>query len=245
MIIKPTYLFIAAGLLSPLHAAVVSINFGSNQQNGNLAPTTVAGAYSAANWNNVSGNGATLIDSTGVNTSVTFSSGSFPGSWGNGNLAGNNGGEQLYKGYLDIAGDLATFQIGGLVATEIYQIYVYSNGENNFVGVPQTRTGTFTLGGLSTGITDGHPNNVESTFDGSYNLVPAGSTAEGNYTIFTVTGATSYTLTAQGTYAEPGLGADSLFRSPLNGIQIVSVPEPTVGLLGGLAAMMMLRVRRR
>ena len=243
--IKPTYLFIAAGLLSPLQAAVVSINFGSNQTNGSLAPATAAGAYSAANWNNVSADGATLVDSTGASTSVTVNGASgFPGSWGNGKITANTGGEQLYKGYLDIQGTATSLVIGGLSATTIYQIYVYSNGENNSNGLAQSRTGTFTLGGVSTGITDGRTGEVESTFNGSYNLVPAGTTAEGNYTIFTVTGATSYTLTAQGTFAEPGRG-DPYLRSPINGIQIVSVPEPTLGLLGGLAALVMLRVRRR
>lgn len=251
MIKKPLLLFLAVGMIASANAAVVSINFvgaarGTTESRSLLAGDT-AGAYSAVNWNNVSSSGAALLDSAGGSSSITVTtSGGLPGGWGSDIITGTSGGEKLYKGYLDIAGSLTTLTLSGLVASETYQVYVYSNGENNNSGTAQTRTGTFTLGGVTTSITDGRADNVENTFDGTYNLVPAGSSAQGNYTVFTITGSTSYNLTAQGTFAEAGRGGDDTFRAPLNGIQIVSIPEASTSLLGCCAgALMLLRRKRR
>jgi len=236
MLRKSILLCLVAGLAPVAGAATVSINFvGRGGANGTLFPDEVAGVVPAANWNNVRpdnefginyASGA-LVDETGATTTTTVA-------WTNigpyfintGTGTPNN---VMFNGYLDNFAEVRTLTISGLSAGQVYQVYLYSDGDNG----TNSRTGFFTMGGVTTGITDG-PGNFDGTFVG----VAPGTTGVGNYTVFTLTGATSYDLTFHGTTA------DDLPRAALNGMQIVPVPEPAAALLG-LAGLLPLLRRRR
>ncbi|MBK1883144.1 hypothetical protein JIN85_12000 [Luteolibacter pohnpeiensis] len=224
------------GLAASAHASTISINFvGYGGADGTLFSDEAAGVVSAANWNNVrpdvesdiNYSSGFLMDSAGSATSVTISWLSIgPYYISTGTATGDN---VMYNGYLDNFGDSRTVTISGLSPTETYNIYLYSDGDNG----TNSRTGTFTMGGVTTSITD-DPGN----FDGSFVEVSAGATGVGNYTVFTLTGSSSYDLTFHGNTS------DDLPRAALNGIQIVSVPEPSLTLLGLLGLVPLLRRRR-
>lgn len=64
-----------------------------------------------------------------------------------------------------------------------------------------------------------------------------GNNSEGNYVVFTGITGTSFTLNAGGT-------AGTALRAPINGFQIIQVPEPTSALLVALGSLALLRRRR-
>ncbi|MDB6078986.1 MAG: hypothetical protein JWO82_2733 [Akkermansiaceae bacterium] len=217
-------------------AALVSINFTGNAgANGSLSASDVAGALPAANWNNAT-SGSALVDSTGAASALTVTYNI--GGWSNQFVGATTANERLMKGYLDINQNTATLTLNNLSASQTYQIYLYSDGENTSAAVPAVRTGTFTIGGVATGITD----LAGAQFSGAFTPVTAGTTGAGNYTVFTVTGSTSYTISAQGTAAD---AIDNVFRAPINGLQVVSVPEAGTASLLGACGLLALTRRRR
>lgn len=217
-------------------AAVVSINFTGNAgANGSLSASDVAGALPVSNWNNATSGGA-LVDSTGAASTITVTYS--VGGWSNQYVGTATANERLMKGYLDISGTTSTITLNNLSAAQTYQIYLYSDGENTSSGTPAARTGTFTINGIATGISDV----AGAQFAGTFTPVTAGTTGAGNYTIVTVTGSTSYAISAQGTVAD---AIDNVYRAPLNGLQVVSVPEAgTASLLGACGLLALVRRRR-
>ncbi|GAA5481449.1 hypothetical protein [Haloferula sargassicola] len=222
---------ILACLAPAAQAVVVSANIvGGAGANGTLGSVEVAGVVAVANWNNIpnTGNDITvndLNDSTGAPTTIDISWTSI-GAWSINTGAG--GDFALYNGYLDNFDQTRTVTFSGLDAGTTYEIYVYADGDNG----TNTRRGHYTMGGTTTTIIDGPGN-----FAGTFVEVPAGGDAEGNYTVFTVSGSTSYDLTFNGD------NTDDLPRAAINGFQIVSVPEPGVAMLG-LLGLIPLRRRR-
>lgn len=222
----------------------IAINFGADEPaltgGGTLSATDVAGAAPQANWNNVSGNFGTasdLVDSSGAATSVTITWTS-PNTWsstgrGEENNGLTGGDRALMTGYIDTGADsanTASVTVSGLPAgfTSLgYNVIVYSLG-----GVAG-RGGGFTIDGTTLiGTSPSSPTAL--TQDAGVDM-----TDEGTYLVFSGLTGSSFTLTA-----DASLGN---FRAPINGIQIVSVPEPsTVALLvlGGIGVVTTLRRRR-
>lgn len=209
------FTFVLGSLVLSSEAATVSVNFPGNAgANGTLAATDVTGAATAVNWNNSTASGMALVDSTGAASAIklTYS----VGGWSNQFVTGTTPGHRLMKGYLDIGQAASTVKIDNLDPSTTYKIYLYSDGENSAAGAPVSRTGTFTVNGTATGITD----TAGEQFEGTFTQVYPGTTGEGNYTVVTVTGSSSYTISAQGTAAD---ATDNVYRAPLNALQIVSV----------------------
>lgn len=239
---KALILAALSGLASQAGASVISINFtGAGGEDGTLASTDAAGFVSATNWNNIAENGpfnsntgTSLVDDSGSATSAMISwgngtDGTGIGSWAIGSLTPDTPDHRMFRGYLDNYEGLRTITLSGLDAGTIYNIYVYSDGDND----SNVRRGFFTMSGTTTELIDAAGN-----YSGSYEAVPSGTADSGNYTVFTVSGATSYDLMFQGTLA------DDIPRAPLNGLQIVSVPEPSSIVFGTLTMLTFLRRKR-
>jgi hypothetical protein len=227
----------------------IAIKFGANEP---VAPSTplpvngAAGVLNTATWNNTSGATGTannlLADVAGTPTPTAASANwTSAGTWAstgrgeenNTAPAGNN--RNLMAGYLD-TGNTSTTSVtltGLPIVAPAFDVYVYIQGGVN------GRGGNYTIGAL----TDRH--DVTAAFNGTFledtNL--AGTTAGSNYIVFhALPAATGFTLTAQA--VDTGNG-DTTLRAPINGIEIVAVPEPAMIGLAGLAGTMALRRRRR
>ncbi|GAA5481447.1 hypothetical protein [Haloferula sargassicola] len=202
----------------PAMAETVSVNFvGNAGAGGSVAAGDTAGVAPAAHWNDVTTSGSALVDDSGAASpiTVTFS----VGGWANPENGGDSPDARLMKGYLDIGGPGATtVTLNGLDPAKTYRVYLYSDGQNASFGEPVSRTGTFVLGGITTGITD----TAGEQFEGAYQRVYPGTTGEGNYTDVNLTGSASYSISIRGSAAD---GLDNLFRAPLNALQIVAVAE--------------------
>lgn len=197
-------------------ANTVSVNFPGNAgANGTLAAADVAGVVPVANWNNSTASGMALVDSSGQASPVRVNY--TVGGWSNQFVTATSANHRLMKGYLDIGQATATIQLTNLDPAQTYKIYIYSDGENSASGVPVSRTGGFTINGTVTGITD----TAGEHFEGTFKEVYPGTTGEGNHTVVTVTGSSSYTISAAGSAAD---ATDNVYRAPVNALQIVSVP---------------------
>ncbi|MBB5350233.1 hypothetical protein HNR46_000457 [Haloferula luteola] len=221
------------GLTPVAHAVTVSANIvGYAGASGTLDSSDLAGLVPASNWNQIEHTGndisvSNLVDSTGAPTALSVSWVSI-GPWYMD--IGTSNDQRLFNGYLDNFDEPRTITFSGFEAGTTYQIYLYIDGDNG----THTRHGEYTLGGVTTTVVDAPGN-----FSGSYEVVAAGTTGEGNATVFTVSGATSYDLVFHGDLA------DDLPRAPLNAFQIVSVPEPSGGVLALLSFAGFLHRRRK
>jgi hypothetical protein len=209
-------------------AQSIGINFtGGNNAGAPTAmlATDVAGAvYRQADWNNANGTGGTLnglLNQAGVATSAS-ATWHADGTWGSG--AGTaNGDFKLYNGYLDATGTSnTTVTVSGLNAAGFvgaYDVYVYFMGDNVGAG----RSGNYTINGLTQFAVD------NTGFKGTYVQATGGDGDNGNYLLFEGLTGDSFSLSAMPVN----------FRSPVNGIQIVSeaTPEPASLALLGVAAL--------
>jgi hypothetical protein len=225
----------------------VSINFtdpgtfGGPNPGANLASTELAGVTPLANWNNVSGvNGSTsnLMTSAGTsfaNLSVTIANS--PNTWSSpaNQLPATSDGKMI-QGYIDTsATSITSVTVSGLLSagfTGTYNVVAYGVGDNN-----GGRSGDYTIGTQSFRMVD------DQQFNGTYrqSMAPGGSGPgqSGNYVLFTAISGDSFLLTAQATQDLGG------FRAPINGIQIIAIPEPAHILLGGAAVIAVLTSWRR
>ena len=214
--------FAALSLLllgSAVTAQTVSVDFvGGNGATtpSPMGPTEVAGAVPVANWNNAVGANApggtpmALVDSTGAASSLTVDWEGSPTTWSSAipDAPGNN---RMMVGYLDQGGNnpgpftTTTVTVAGLNAATSYGVYVYASGD-----VPG-RVGKYTLGAQTYYLTN------SSTFDGStftqVTSTNVNAPGAGNYMLFTVSGQTSFTMSA----------TPINFRSPVNAIQVVNL----------------------
>jgi hypothetical protein len=214
--IATSFCFIGSLLLSPhLSAEIVSINFPGNAgAAGTLTADDEAGVNPVMNWNNVTTSGQNLINSAGEGSAIRVVY--TVRGWSNSLLEAEDAESRLMKGYLDIGGtNTTTITLQNLDPARSYRIYLYSDGENSNVDEPLSRTGTFELSDVSTGVTD----TAGEQFRGTFHRVYPGTTGEGNFTDFTVSGSASYEILAKGTAAD----IDNVYRAPLNAIQIVEV----------------------
>jgi hypothetical protein len=238
---------VLAGLAGSAHAAVVgtslSVNFvgGSNSFPGqSLLSTDVAGVVPSANWNNLtgaSGSQANLnadINGVAVNSgaSVTWAS---SGTWstddeGNTSQFVNGADEKLMSGYIDVFENApATISFSGL-PNGLADVIVYS-----LTAVDGRDSGNISINGV----------NKKSTSIISTVFVPGGGPGgddnvggvPGNYNLF------PNVLVTDGTINISMNG--QTFRTAINGIQIVAVPEPTAIGFIGLAGAALLGRRRK
>ena len=208
------------------------VGYWSSMPGTPMASTEVAGAVPEANWNNAYGNSgsvSSLVDSTGAATQASVD-------WKSTNMwslpiqdaPGNN---RMMKGYQDNSNTRPTvIHVSNIPASYgSYDVYVYfdggngskaraanyrivtqGSGGNTFSGCPQgaMHSGTI-ISGLDAANTD---------FSGAFTLAAGGSA--GNYVVFPNCHGTSFTL-----LPVHGASADGAYRAPVNGIQIISVPE--------------------
>lgn len=195
-------------------SGLVSANFagGGSATPTPMAPTEVAGVAQAANWNNLFGATAggmppALNDSAGGVTSARVDWEGSPNT-GATSIADTPGNNRLMKGYLDTnANSVTRVTLLGLNPADVYQIYVYANREVDGI----TRAGQYTIGNQSYYLLE------NSLFNGSFTQAVSTDPAHpdfGNYVVFTVSGQSSYLVTATPDPIVNGL------RAPINGIQI-------------------------
>lgn len=221
----------------------IAIKFGADQpdgppddpSDGNTSQVNgPAGVLNTATWNNFTGPNQAVpqllnADVAGVVTptpaTVTWSSNGVWSSTGRGEEnnnapAGDN--RDLMAGYLDTGGvgqpgiSLTVAGIPSVPGLPLYDVYVYVQGGVN------GRGGNYAIGGTTM------EHNVTAAFDGTFlqDALDPGTTAGSNYLVFRGLSGPTFTLTATPTVGAPA-------RAPINGIEIVAVPEPsTVALLG-------------
>lgn len=236
---------VLAGNVVSLGQSSIGINFGAdeypaNPGAGTLAASDIAGVVPQGNWNNLAGavgaaSGLWGDDGVATTASVSWSS---PNTWSstgrgeeNNLLTGPN--RTLLIGYLDTGDNSATaasVTVSGLPAAFAsggYNVIVYALG-----GVGG-RGGGYTIGGTTLiGTAPFNPTDLEQ--DAGVDM-----TDVGNYLVFSGLTGDSFTLVADATLGN--------FRAPINGIQIVAVPEPgAIALLAvsGCGLLALIRLRR-
>jgi hypothetical protein len=221
-------------------AQTLGIDFTANQNTdqGN-AVTGTAGVVAQANWNNVNAGGA----ATGSSSSLLYSDGSAASgvsvSWSapdtySANYALNNGNETLLSNFLDSTPATgSTVSITGL-SGGTYDLYIYIAGDQ---GSPAIRGGTYDINGTAFTL---YNNGTADSANGDFSLASGDGVTAGNYFETTITG-TSLTVTTTATH-----GTDSFLRAPIDGLQLVAVPEPSTWamMLGGVGMLGIFRRRR-
>jgi MYXO-CTERM domain-containing protein len=223
-----------------LNAAILSINFGTDRADATLLPTDSTGVVPAANWNNEAGavgGPAAVVDSNGAATTATVQWSSQLGTWATSGLGEENNGfagadRTMMMGYLDTDARATTVTVVGLgpeFTGPGYDVYVYALG-----GVASGRGGDYTITGQTLiGDSDSFPSTFNQDLGVDHNDV-------GNYLVFRGLSDPDFTLSAVGTTPVGGT-----VRAPINGIQIVSIPEPATIGVWGLAALVLGLVTRR
>jgi MYXO-CTERM domain-containing protein len=251
------------------HGANINIDFdstGNNTHTGLAAAPDTAGA--GAFWNplsNVSGTASALAldDSNGVTTGVGFSLTGISGS-----IAAATGEQERSSAHLNLMRDYLRIDSGsstaivsvtglftGLTAGATYDLYFYGQGEN--FGAGTVSGGTATQGQNSLFTVNG--NSAQTGWDGT--VGGDGALAEGvEYVKFTVVAdgageieflwsnvvqGTGGNVTTDSAPSTAVSGTQASRYAALNGIQLVSVPEPSTALLGALGLCGLLGRRRR
>lgn len=249
--------FLAAYLCGVASATTISINFtDAGSVDSTMLSTDIAGVAGTHtrvdNWNNVpGGNGTTpgLIYSDGSASGASVQVSGSIGNWRITPLAPTGGDDRMWKGYTDFDGNTGTISITGLSLSGTYDVYVYFDGDNG----SNWRVATYTLGsssfsaedsentnwgaGQNTGKVYQHP--VAGT-GGNQTWPVSPNNNEGNYIVFTGVSGSSFDLLVQGTGGSTGTR-----RAPVNGIQIVQIPEPSATVLAAVSGLFAFRRRRR
>ncbi|HEX2746688.1 MAG TPA: hypothetical protein VHM91_01720 [Verrucomicrobiales bacterium] len=217
------------------------------------------------NWNNAPGNSTSgsmpgLVNSAGSATVAGVSWTSDLGGWSLADTASGanaTANRTMMKGYLDAA-TAGSVTVSGLTGGDFgnpYTVIVYFDGDNG----GSWRVGSYTLGSTTLSGEDSEGVNFNAgglaggneNPDGLFQIPVAGGTGnavwpvaggnnnEGNYVVFTGVTGSSFTINMTSTaFAD-------IARAPINGFQIIAVPEPSVSLLGAFAfAGVCLRRRR-
>jgi len=230
------------GLSAAARADSTGINFVGGQSfftipAGPVTGTAGAPGLTQADWNNLdgtTGSASNLLNASGLPTGISISWNSTD-TWQalTGSVGPATQDAQLMNGYLDNTSQIA---VSG-IPYGTYAVVVYFNNDSP----TQDRVSQFTIGSTSVFAQD------NASFNGTFVQVPGTSntdqgvnTPAGNYVVFYGLSGSSFTLDA--------LPGSSLMteRSSINGIQIVSTPEPQSALilltgLVGLAALGLFR----
>jgi len=252
----------AVSLCGAAHAQSIGIDwFGGNGTGDQtmMLPTDIAGVVSQGNWNSFLGVSGTqpLNLSTGAASGASITWGMSPNDWDTNINETTSANHKMMLGYLDTNDtSITTLTVSGLPASVTglgYNVIVYYDGDNGTshragryevnnvsqwgrdAGV--NFSGTFTEGQTTVDPTIASGGVIDSVPAAVLNAVPAG-----NYMTFRGLTAPSFTLNVQASVSASGTN-----RAPLNGIQIVPIPEPSsVALLalGALASLAFLARRR-
>ena len=220
------------------NGSTISVNIGANNAFNVIASTDTAGVVAVTNWNNKYtnvGGSLQLTDDSGTLLATTVSvssqySGSIAGEFATPN-------ETLMGSGTDSSGGNMTATVTG-ITYDLYDVYVYfgSRGATD-------RFGNYTITPSGTGASAeqsllgydiGTFTNVGGFIleDGS-----GGGSGIGNYMVFKNVSGANLLITADPQNV-------STPRAPLNGFQIVAVPEPSSLALIGLSGLLLLRRRR-
>ncbi|HEV2692542.1 MAG TPA: hypothetical protein VG347_06560 [Verrucomicrobiae bacterium] len=259
---------ICAALISmPLCNQVNAQSFGVKFL-GNTSDnvTGTAGVVAISGWNNI-GNGfssGSILANDGLTAANLTMSGAFPGDGGWHSGATSDGGNgSLMNGYLDLGANIgshqATSTISGLTGSS-YSIYMYIFGDASHPGnsgdwlanysingttyyAAQLGNGTTTYNTTATTVGGSFSGFVQgNTYGANFNTASALPSDFGNYIriddVTPVDGAITIT----------GEADAQSWRSPLNGFEIVAVPEPSTWAfctIGGLALLNSVRRRNK
>lgn len=228
-------------------------------------PGNNIGSTAVTNWNNLSGN-------NGSTSSLTYDDGTAASgvniTWASDNtyvLPNTSGGSNttasttMMKGYLDNENENAiTVSVSNLPTLAVgqsYAVVLFSDGNNE----TEWRRGNYSIStggsvvmedGENVDFNSGSNNNANGLFqlpvaggEGNQNWWFSPNNSEANTIIFEGITSTSFTLTA--TPTESGTGEGELLRAPINGVQIVAIPEPaTLAITVGIFAFGALRRNR-
>ena len=232
-------------IAAPSHAAPIGVNFVGG--GGTLAPSDVAGHpdVEQSNWNNLTGSTGTSVAITdedgndnGGTLTITYSA---PSVFQTG-IGTATADQRLMNGYLDSRpanGNPATVTVTG-VPFDVYQIYFYSDGDNTSdrqnglilnEGTPSEQTVLLTDSG------DGDVD-FAGDYEGNSGQIATTSTPP---TLETFTGRFDNVTGSSFTLETTGAGN----RGPLQGFQIVVIPEPASLALLGLGGLCLLTRRKR
>lgn len=267
MSLPPLIILAAFVVFIPAQAAVVNIDFSelaspADRFSGLAAAPDEAG--SAASWNNVVGAVGTLavnnlVSSTGITTDWDISISGFLNSKKSASEqevmdTGTGGGPytRLMKDYLQLDSGAnttvvtASGLISGLTGGGIYDLYFYGQG-SDMIGTDASSSGEnslFTVNSVSRqtgwdGI-DGGDRKVEEGIE--YVKFTAVADASGNISFTWSNVVAGVNVATDKVTSNTGTG--SRFGA-LNGIQIVSVPEPSVLVVCAMAGLGLLRRRRQ
>ena len=254
------FLGILAG--KPAYAQNYGIHFLGNTTD---SVTGSAGVVPISGWNNIGNSFASgaISSSDGLQGATLTMSGAWPGDggWHSGGTISDGGNGSLLNGYLDTGANIGTGSVSatitGLAAGQLFNLYIYiysdashpANGgdylQNYAVNgttyyVPQLGNGTTTFNSTSTSVGGAFGGFVQgTTFGANFNTATANASDFGNYIKISGISAVGGIITIT-----PEADTQS-WRSPLNGFQIVAVPEPTTLVLSvaGLAVFGMIRRR--
>ena len=216
-------------------ATSIAVNFAQNTNQGFaggelIGPTDI----DSSNWNNTidrdsgslsAGTKGSLIDSTGTATTATIT-------WSantvyyNGDGLGNDE-AKLAVGYLDDGGSGATFTLSDIPYAQ-YNVYVLFTSDQN----GDYTHGTLTIDG--TDYLDG-PFNAHGRVTDGTGWVLADGTVYGNYAKVENLSGSSLTV----------LATKDAGRSPITGVIIQAVPEPSSVALLGLGGLALILRRRK
>lgn len=232
---------------------MIGINFvggdGGDQGTGGPPPidfAQTAGVIPQGFWNNVAKGGGnanggplTLLDDSGAITTAKVS-------WTSSNLwtgsgTPDTGDARLMTGYLD-SGNSATTGVNVTltgVPFAAYDVIVYVDGD---AGPPTVRKGDYTITRGSYSITQSatDPGNFAT---GTGYVRSDGLGGPGNYLVFKGISGTDFVLSSLA--GDSGGGPFSGFRAPINGLQLVQIPEPTGLALFALGGALVALWRRR
>ncbi|MBB5350868.1 hypothetical protein HNR46_001102 [Haloferula luteola] len=212
-------------------AATISWNYDNN---GTLASSNIAGVVPVDHWSNSWPDNPTidLVDDTGAATTLDITTASNSGSWSQGGHPGQDTdttyNREMLNGYLNGTGANSSSVEISQVPYAVYDLYVYfASDDHARSGTVTDGTTTFSFGVLDGMVSGGNALLVETTDTGT-------GYPEANYAVFR--GLTTSSVTLSTSFMNAGE------YGGIAGFQVVSVPEPSVVLLGALG---ILGIRRR
>lgn len=232
--------------VSPSEAVTIGISHvgpGDGQwgSDGTASPVTLpAGVVLQSNWNNIedaTGLLNDLMDSAGNPTTADVEWSSALGTWDTGGAMAS-GDEQLMHGYLDADNRGATLTISDLppeITARGYDLYIYHESQGG-----DGRVGYYHIESNPSALTTIWANDMAGTFgEGGVGFVEDGygtqALAEagdgGNYVVFRNMISDGFTLEAMGITGTP--------RMPIQGVQIVPIPEPSTLVLAGIGLLVL------
>lgn len=222
-----TGLFASLALVTFVNAANLIVNV-SIEASGNISNSTEltgpAGGLGKT-WNQITTNSASgLFDSTGATTAVDFTYTAASDGidyWNNGAL------QMLHSGLRDFGkGSTATLTFSDLTVGDRYDVYVASTQGN-----AESGKGTWSTTNTTSSV-------GAQAVDSSITLNIATWEQGNNYMVLE-----NVVVDPSGNITLTGQAADG-YRLPVNGFQLVQVPEPSAALLGGLGLLLLARRRR-